>query len=242
MTLIVSSRLRLFWNRCPGKTRALEGKGGSARSLVLPCLAAVGLLAWLTPACSNRNPAASDSKLLFDPTREECEDSASPACGDAGEPPRESDLPACDSTLYQEDVVSPTSGAHTEQPQTYDGKPPAGGPHSGCWGTWGVHTTPLIPERFVHNLEHGGIVLTYNCAEGCDAELLWMQEFALTRELVVLTEYPALTSRFGISAWNARAYSDCLSADFVRDFYERRVDRAPEAFGRPPPGPPSSCL
>jgi hypothetical protein len=173
------------------------------------------LLLACVAACTSRNPTINEAIL--------------PVCADAG-------------GQYQEDVVEPTSQVHTDEPQTYDGKPPAGGPHSGCWGKWGVHSTPLQPERFVHNLEHGGIVLTYNCPEGCSRELRWMQEFAATNELVVVTEYSELETRFGISAWNARAYSDCLSPDFVRDFYARRVDRAPERFSRPPPEPPSSCL
>lgn len=176
----------------------------------------VAMAAWfgVVAGCSSRLPTIDEATL--------------PMCTDAG-------------GQYREEVVTPTSAAHTEVPQVYDGKPPAGGPHSGCWGTWGVHSTPLPPERFVHNLEHGGIVLTYNCPDGCPKELLWLHEFGLTNDLVVVTEYPDMTAKFGISAWNARAYADCLSPDFVRDFYARRVDRAPEKLGSPPPEPPSSC-
>src|SRR5690606_37913306 len=112
----------------------------------------------------------------------------------------------------------------TEERQTYDGRPPAGGAHSSCWGNWGVHPSALAPERFVHNLEHGGVVLSYNCPEGCELEKRWLEGFTLDNELTVLTEYPELTTRFGLSAWNARAYSDCLDPAFVRDFYARRVD------------------
>lgn len=151
------------------------------------------------------------------------------------------DCPVDASRGFTEDVSQPTSAAHTELPQTYDDKPPMGGPHSGCWGTWGIHDVPLRAERFVHNLEHGGVVLLYNCPDGCEKEVTWLQEFTSDHELTILTEYSALSARFGLSAWNARAYSDCLSPDFVRDFYERRVDRAPERFSRPPPEPPASC-
>jgi hypothetical protein len=28
-------------------------------------------------------------------------------------------------------------------------------------GTWGVHDTPVIGDRWVHDLEHGGIVVLY---------------------------------------------------------------------------------
>lgn len=142
---------------------------------------------------------------------------------------------------FVEEVVTPTSASHTEAPYSHDGKPPAGGDHNACWGTWGVHAEPLAPERFIHNLEHGGIVLTYNCPDGCEVEKLWLESFASDNELVVVTKYPELATRFGLSAWNARAYSDCLDAAFVRDFYARRVDRGPERFSRPPPPPPLRC-
>jgi hypothetical protein len=156
----------------------------------------------------------------------------------------ESLLRACEADAggsFIEETVTPVGAIHTDTPQDYGDKPPAGGDHSRCWGSWGVHSTPLPLERLVHNLEHGGIGLQYNCPDGCNYELRWLTEFTLTHELVVLTENPQMSARFGLSAWNARAYSDCLSPDFVRDFYARRVDRAPEQFGRPAPEPPSSC-
>lgn len=180
----------------------------------------LGVLCWSTAlalacGCSSRRPSIDDSLL-------------GPCDGDGG-------------SGFVEDVVEPTSGLHTEQPQTYDGRPPAGGPHSSCWGTWGVHSSPLPPERFIHNLEHGGVVFSYNCPDGCELEKQWFEEFTSNNELTVLTEYPALTTRFGLSAWNARAYSNCLDPAFVRDFYARRVDRGPERFSRPPPEPPARC-
>lgn len=219
MTPTVSKCLQLFWNS-PARPRVASGPCARAEltspgAFVAVCSWAAAGLLLVAAGCSSRLPTVNESTL--------------PVCADAG-------------GQYHEDVFAQPAAFHTEAPQTYDGYPPAGGPHSGCWGSWGVHTTPLPPERFVHNLEHGGIVLTYHCPEGCPKELRWMQEFALTSELVLVTEYPDLSTRFGISAWNARAYSDCLSPDFVRDFYARRVDRAPEMFGRPPPGPPGSCL
>ncbi len=164
--------------------------------------------------CSSREPSIFDDQLRV--------------CQDAG-------------TTFVEEVVAPTSASHTEAPQSHDGKPPAGGDHSACWGSWGVHTQPLAPERFVHNLEHGGIVLTYNCPDGCEVERMWLETFASDNDLVVVTRYPELATRFGLSAWNARAFSDCLDPTFVRDFYARRVDRGPEQFALPPPPPPARC-
>lgn len=227
--MISSTRVRgsLFWNSLV--SRALERQATShwvavckrAADIVTNSTASrswrtllVGLLP-LAASCSSRLPTIDESLLRA------CE-------ADAG-------------GSFVEEAVTPVGAMHTDTPGDYGDKPPAGGDHNRCWGRWGVHSTPLPLERLVHNLEHGGIGLQYNCPDGCNYELRWLTEFTLTHELVVLTENPQMGARFGLSAWNGRAYSDCLSPDFVRDFYSRRVDRAPEQFGRPAPEPPSSC-
>src|SRR5262245_53797475 len=44
----------------------------------------------------------------------------------------------------------------------YPDPPPASGNHNGrCWSDWGVIASEVPPERWVHNLEHGGIVFLY---------------------------------------------------------------------------------
>jgi hypothetical protein len=49
-------------------------------------------------------------------------------------------------------------------PVTYESNPPASGSHWPSPATWGVYVDPPIPrEQYVHNLEHGGIVLAWNC-------------------------------------------------------------------------------
>lgn len=166
------------------------------------------------------------------------------ACSDRMPALDDRGLPVCQANdeLFVEEVVKATGARHTTEELEFGSKPPTGGDHHPCWSTWGVHSEPVEAKHLVHNLEHGGIALLYNCPDDCAEELRWLTAFTLRNELVILTEYPALDVRFGVSAWEARATSDCLDTDFVQSFYERRVDRAPEQFRRPPPGPPSSCL
>ncbi len=45
----------------------------------------------------------------------------------------------------------------------YGSNPPAGGDHYPYWAIWGIHSDAVPPEYFVHNEEHGGVVLLYNC-------------------------------------------------------------------------------
>jgi len=53
----------------------------------------------------------------------------------------------------------------------YGTKPPSSGNHYPIWAAYKNYTTP-VPEGFwVHNLEHGTIVLSYNCPNGCDSDV-----------------------------------------------------------------------
>src|SRR5262249_14496555 len=46
--------------------------------------------------------------------------------------------------------------------------PPTSGQHWGnTWADWQMYDKPVPPEVFVHNLEHGGIVLLYRCDTPC---------------------------------------------------------------------------
>jgi hypothetical protein len=48
-------------------------------------------------------------------------------------------------------------------PVPYVHNPPACGPHWPSPAAWGWHQNIVPREEYVHNLEHGGIVLLYNC-------------------------------------------------------------------------------
>jgi hypothetical protein len=53
-------------------------------------------------------------------------------------------------------------------PIAYKHDPPASGPHWPWPAPWGWHPEVVPRQWWVHNLEHGGIVLLYNCAWPAD--------------------------------------------------------------------------
>lgn len=73
-------------------------------------------------------------------------------------------------------------GNHVTDGQTiaYPSYPPTYGPHWPAPTTWGFHSEVVPDERAVHNLEHGGVVASYN---NIPAE-------ALTALQALLTTYP----------------------------------------------------
>lgn len=117
----------------------------------------------------------------------------------------------------------------------YPDTPPASGPHNGrCWSEWGVQQAEVPPERWVHNLEHGGVVFLYRCDEGCDSELTTLREFVNGHRFTLLTAYAELPTRFAVISWGVRMLSDCLDRDAFAAFYDAHVNRAPESIDSPP--------
>ncbi len=55
-------------------------------------------------------------------------------------------------------------GDHVTEGQAipYPSYPPTSGPHWPAPTSWGFHTESVPDERAVHNLEHGGVVASYN--------------------------------------------------------------------------------
>jgi len=131
-----------------------------------------------------------------------------------------------------------TGGAHINGPLDYPDKPPVGGSHNPCWARWGVYTKELASERWVHNLEHGGVVFLYRCDGDCPNEVSAMASFVNTNEQTILTPYAALPTRFAVVAWGVRITSDCFDMARFRRFYDDHVGRGPERIAS---NPPDSC-
>lgn len=66
------------------------------------------------------------------------------------------------------------------QPIAYASYPPTSGTHWDAPASWGFHTEPVADEYAVHNLEHGGVVASYNNISGDD----------LAKLRALLTSYP----------------------------------------------------
>ena len=71
----------------------------------------------------------------------------------------------------------------------YSSNPPSSGMHYAIWAQWAtIYELPVPRPYYVHNLEHGGIVLLYHCPEGCEGGLA-----RSLAELAVATPDPLCT-------------------------------------------------
>jgi Protein of unknown function (DUF3105) len=95
---------------------------------------------------------------------------------------------------------------------SYNSNPPTNGKH-GRIAPWGISATPVPPEEAVHNMEHGGVVIWYNCDGGpqplgeqaCDQLLDDLSGLVGSRVddgmYIVLTPYSEMENRIALTAW-----------------------------------------
>lgn len=131
--------------------------------------------------------------------------------------------------------------------------PPTSGPH------YNVRGAGPLPPRFygpndnagpggwVHNLEHGFVVVLYRCADGAcpeDSDLAALREFAATgqptlsaatcgyRSKVLVARFDQMSTPFAVVAWDRALLLDGFDPAAARAFAERWIDtNAPEPNG-----------
>ena len=125
---------------------------------------------------------------------------------------------------------------HIQTDLLYAGTP-AGGSHHLCWAPWGISTTPVGDEHWVHNLEHGGVAFLYRCTTDCSAEVVQLTDYVSTLPVgtAVMSPEPMLNHRFTVVAWGYRLETDCLDLAAFEAFYIEHQGHGPEATTMPPP-------
>jgi Protein of unknown function (DUF3105) len=128
-----------------------------------------------------------------------------------------------DKVTYQ--VCPPASGKHINQSGYGPLQPKVYGPDD-----------QSVPNGWVHNLEHGGLVLLYSCDKGAcdtDADLQRLRDFSagfpssavcdIPPGVVgpVIARFEQMPTRYAALVWDRALYLDTLDAQTVYDFYLR---------------------
>lgn len=107
------------------------------------------------------------------------------------------------------------------QTATYNSSPPTSGPHYTTLARWGIHTEPIPNEFQVHNLEDGGVLIQYNCPEGCPDIVAELSEIVERYdELVILAPYPDMEARIALTAWTRLTTLDSVDEGRIVRFIE----------------------
>ena len=130
-----------------------------------------------------------------------------------------------------ESVSTSGSGVHTGVPAGgYSTSPPTSGPHAAQAPAWGEQDA--LPEQSqVHALEHGGVLVQYNCSPGCP-ELVRNLE-TITREYsrgVILAPYSNMSARIALTSWGQIDLLDEFDSERIEEFVSKNRGHAPEGI------------
>jgi len=106
--------------------------------------------------------------------------------------------------------------------------PPTSGNHFAVPVVWGAYDAPVEPERVVHNLEHGGIVIEY----GKDVPQATVDELRAEYQSdpngLVLAPLPSLGNQFAFTAWTHLAKCRSFDKNAFETFRDAYRAKGPE--------------
>jgi hypothetical protein len=126
---------------------------------------------------------------------------------------------------------------HLQQgiPIPYEDTPPTSGSHWPVVARWGVYPEEVPPEVYVHNLEHGGIVILYQCPTPCPEVVRELEDTVQTlpkskfgHVKVVVSPNSKIKSRFALLAWTRLDTFDRFDRERVVRFVRAWQDKGPE--------------
>jgi len=169
-------------------------------------------------------------------------DPADAAPGEAdAPPPTDGQSATCQATIREVPLQPGTHfppGKHLE----WTSNPPATGPHYSVWAKWSRSYAEAIPRGYwVHNLEHGGVLLLHHCPDGCADDVAALEALAASldadpkctaprRTRTIVTPDPELPAdvRIAAAAWGWTYTAPCLDVASLRAFVAAHYAHAPE--------------
>jgi hypothetical protein len=127
----------------------------------------------------------------------------------------------------------------------WDSNPPSSGPHYPIWAAYQAYDTPVPRGYYVHDLEHGAIVFTYNCgAAGCPDIVAALHQAADSlpddplctsagegiRVRMVITPDPLLDVVVAAAAWGWTYKAACVDLPSLEAFAAAHYGQGPEDF------------
>ena len=122
----------------------------------------------------------------------------------------------------------------------YNSEPPTSGPHYDTPVEAGFYDEAPIDEYLVHNMEHGHVIIWYNCSALSDAECTILKNqirdtmsragvSAITRTLkLVAVPRPSLSTQLALTSWGHLQRLDSFDANAILQFIKAYRDEAPE--------------
>lgn len=109
----------------------------------------------------------------------------------------------------------------------YNSNPPTSGPHWPSPAEWGFYPSPLPDEQLVHNLEHGGIWISY---KEIDAETKSKLASIANKypQAVVITPRQENDAKIVLASWGKLAKLDAFDENKIISFIKTYFNKSPE--------------
>ena len=120
-----------------------------------------------------------------------------------------------------------------ESHPAYSSVPASSGWHYGVTAKWGAHDEVVVDEILVHNLEHAGIGIHYDCPSGCDELVEELVRIIKPYHKVIVSPYPGMQNKIVLTAWGYIDKFDVFDEKRILDFIEAHINSssAPEPLG-----------
>lgn len=153
------------------------------------------------------------------------------------------DTPWCEVEITQH-PLAPTVHVDECSPlsdENFTSNPPSSGNHYPRWAAYKSYDAPIPRGYSVHCMEHGAVILLYNCPEGCPEDVAALQKILDQlpedpictdpegpRHRTLLLPDPHIPSRFAASSWGWTLQAPCVDPPsftaFIHDHYGKGTE------------------
>ncbi len=112
----------------------------------------------------------------------------------------------------------------------YNSNPPTSGPHYEGPAKWGVSQIELPDEQLIHNLEHGGIWISYKDID--EATKRALEEIAKSGLKIILTPRAKNDAPIALASWGRIQKLQSFDRQVILDFIKANTNKSPEPFAQ----------
>jgi hypothetical protein len=114
----------------------------------------------------------------------------------------------------------------------YKSNPPTSGPHYEQPAAWGSYDHALPDEQLIHNLEHGGIWISYKPDVDAETKAKIVDLAAQYSQSVVVTPRADNPHPIEVASWRRLLDLDVFNRDQILDFIKRNKNQSPEPLAQ----------
>lgn len=112
----------------------------------------------------------------------------------------------------------------------YNSNPPTSGSHASAV-PWGFSSTEIPDENAIHNLEHGGIWISYKDLETSSLDVL--QNIAQKNpQSVLISPRADNDNSIAVASWGRLMKLDHVDEQVIMEFISKNINRSPEPLVR----------